>query len=323
MTGEFVVAKLSDGASYFVLKAGNGEVILTSEKYTTELACRSGIAAVINNSSNDKNYARRTSSDGRYYFHLRAANHQVIGSSQLYASAAAREAGITSVKGNANWNAVDGHTEETPPQTLQIVLLRDHTLNEFREGIGRVRNLIHLYHQLSSLGVKEEDRLHDILRAAVVFLHSTLEEFIRNLFLWKLPSGSKESLNRIPLAGTPAHQRAKPFSLGDLTRWNEQTVAEVIRESVESYINQLNVNSIEDITSSLQMAGLVYEPYRKYFSDISDCIERRHHIVHQMDRDLPHGTGPAQPRNITAPTVEAWMKNTSSFVENLIAAVPN
>jgi len=39
--------------------------------------------------------------DGDYHFHLKAANHQVIGTSQLYESAEARDHGIASVKENA------------------------------------------------------------------------------------------------------------------------------------------------------------------------------------------------------------------------------
>lgn len=100
MAGWYELDKSSDGQFYFVLKAGNAEVILTSERYTTRASAENGVASVQKNSPDEANYERKTASDGRYHFNLKAANHQVIGSSQMYASQAAREAGITSVKGN-------------------------------------------------------------------------------------------------------------------------------------------------------------------------------------------------------------------------------
>ncbi len=100
MAGWYELDKSSDGQFYFVLKAGNGEVILTSERYTTRPAAENGIASVQKNSPDEARYERKTSSDKREYFNLKAANHQVIGTSQIYASQAAREAGIASVKAN-------------------------------------------------------------------------------------------------------------------------------------------------------------------------------------------------------------------------------
>lgn len=98
MSGWYELHKSSDGQFYFVLKAANAEVILTSERYTTAAAAENGIAAVQKNSPEEQRYERKTASDGRFHFNLAAANHQVICSSQLYASQAGREAAIAGVK---------------------------------------------------------------------------------------------------------------------------------------------------------------------------------------------------------------------------------
>lgn len=46
--GKFVIKKT--GAGYhFVLKAGNGEIIATSETYTSKDACKNGIESVKKN----------------------------------------------------------------------------------------------------------------------------------------------------------------------------------------------------------------------------------------------------------------------------------
>ena len=46
MAAKFVVKKTSDGQFRFNLKAGNGEVIATSESYTTKAAALKGIESV-------------------------------------------------------------------------------------------------------------------------------------------------------------------------------------------------------------------------------------------------------------------------------------
>jgi uncharacterized protein YegP (UPF0339 family) len=101
MAGYFELKKGDGGNFRFNLKAGNHEVILTSESYTSKAAAQTGIAAVKTNAPADANYDRRTAKDGSRYFVLLAANKQIIGRSEMYSSAAAMEGGIASVRRNA------------------------------------------------------------------------------------------------------------------------------------------------------------------------------------------------------------------------------
>ncbi|MEX3019898.1 YegP family protein [Kluyvera sp. STS39-E] len=110
MAGWFELSKSSNDQFKFVLKAGNGEVILTSELYTTKAAAENGIASVRTNSPLDERYEKKTASNGKFHFNLKAGNHQVIGSSQLYASEAARDKGIASVKINGASETVKDNT---------------------------------------------------------------------------------------------------------------------------------------------------------------------------------------------------------------------
>lgn len=100
MAGWYELKKTGDAQFHFVLKAGNGETILSSETYTAKPAALNGIASVQTNSPAEERYERKTAADGRFHFVLKAANHQVIGSSQLYTTAQARDAGIRSVQTN-------------------------------------------------------------------------------------------------------------------------------------------------------------------------------------------------------------------------------
>ncbi len=99
--GTFVISKRKNGEFQFNLKAGNGQIILTSEGYTTKANCINGIESVKKNSVDDARYERKTSSNGKFYFNLKATNGQIIGTSEMYESESGRENGIESVKKNA------------------------------------------------------------------------------------------------------------------------------------------------------------------------------------------------------------------------------
>ena len=101
MAGKFVVYKGKDGQDYFKLKAGNGEVILSSEGYKSKSSCMNGIESVRKNSADENRFEVRTAKDGRGYFVLKAANGQEIGRSQMYKSDSGCRNGMKSVANNA------------------------------------------------------------------------------------------------------------------------------------------------------------------------------------------------------------------------------
>jgi uncharacterized protein YegP (UPF0339 family) len=107
MAGKFELAKNDKGQFTFVLKAGNGEVILRSEQYESKASAENGIASVQKNSPDDARYERKESTNGKWYFNLKAANHQIIGTSQMYASESGRDSGIESVKKNGPTTTVN------------------------------------------------------------------------------------------------------------------------------------------------------------------------------------------------------------------------
>ena len=100
MSAKFEIFQGKNQEFYFRLKAGNGEIILSSEGYTTKANCNNGIQSVKTNAPEDKQYKLHSSPD-KHHFTLMAANHQVIGSSQTYKNAQACQKGIESVKKNA------------------------------------------------------------------------------------------------------------------------------------------------------------------------------------------------------------------------------
>ncbi len=113
--GKFVIRKTNTGVK-FDLKAGNGEVIATSEVYTSDAACKNGIASVQKNApvaavenqtaegyATEKNPKFEVYKDkaGEFRFRLKATNGQIIAVGEGYKALASCMNGIESVKKNA------------------------------------------------------------------------------------------------------------------------------------------------------------------------------------------------------------------------------
>ena len=112
---KFLIYNVSAGVR-FCLKANNGQVIATSETYTTVSACRNGIKSVQKNApiakledqteesfrilTNPKFELYRDKA-GCFRFRLKARNGEIIAVSEDYTSKAACENGIESVRKNA------------------------------------------------------------------------------------------------------------------------------------------------------------------------------------------------------------------------------
>jgi uncharacterized protein YegP (UPF0339 family) len=110
MAGKFVLKTSKDGQTYFVLQAGNGQTILQSETYASRSSASAGIDSVRQNASIPERYERTATAGGQFRFNLKAANGQVIGTSESYQSESARDAGIESVGKNAPDAAVVDET---------------------------------------------------------------------------------------------------------------------------------------------------------------------------------------------------------------------
>jgi len=99
--GKFVITLRKNGEFQFNLKATNGQVILTSEGYTTKAACLNGVESVRKNAPIEERFEIKVAKNGKPYFNLKASNGQVIGASQMYASERTMKQGIASVQKNA------------------------------------------------------------------------------------------------------------------------------------------------------------------------------------------------------------------------------
>ena len=90
-----------NGEWYFNLMANNNKIITASQGYNSKQGAEKGIESVKENASDDSKYDRRESKNDQYYFNLKAANGEIIGTSETYTTKQSMENGIESVKANA------------------------------------------------------------------------------------------------------------------------------------------------------------------------------------------------------------------------------
>ena len=113
--GKFVIRETKTGVK-FDLKAGNGEVIATSEVYASEKSCKNGIASVQKNApiapvedqtvegytvEKHPKFEVYTDKAGEIRFRLKATNGQIIAVSEGYKAMKSCLNGIESVRKNA------------------------------------------------------------------------------------------------------------------------------------------------------------------------------------------------------------------------------
>lgn len=113
--GKFVIKETATGVK-FDLKAGNGEVIATSEVYSSKAACEKGVESVRKNSvaaniedqtvegfetAKHPKFEVYLDKAGEFRFRLKATNGEPIAASEGYTSKAGCLNGIESVKKNA------------------------------------------------------------------------------------------------------------------------------------------------------------------------------------------------------------------------------
>jgi uncharacterized protein YegP (UPF0339 family) len=108
MAGYFELKSSDQGRFSFNLKAGNHEVVLSSQPYASRRSALAGIAAVRNCAPQAERFQRKLAKDNSVYFVLRAGNGQIIGKSQMYPAVPAMENGIRSVMANGTSATIKG-----------------------------------------------------------------------------------------------------------------------------------------------------------------------------------------------------------------------
>jgi uncharacterized protein len=105
----FLLREAADGSWYFVVVAGNGEIIAMSEMYVSQYNATRGMTTVASvvkatletrPAVSEAKFETFRGLDGKYYFHVRAQNGAIVLQSQGYTTRASATNGIESVQTN-------------------------------------------------------------------------------------------------------------------------------------------------------------------------------------------------------------------------------
>jgi hypothetical protein len=214
---------------------------------------------------------------------------------------------------------------ELPIVTLTVEEVSKHVGGYIAEHLGgfiwnrtRVQSLMDLSRELSR---KKHPRnsVHaaDVLRAAVVLLHASLEDFLRTLAAIHLPDASESVLDRIPLVGSESG-RPEKFWLGRLSRYREMTVKQLISASVSAYLNRETYNDTTEIAELLEALGVPLDEVKETFPALDQMMSRRHRIVHRADRIDVKKRGRRRIESLTLKSVEDWSVTVFQFVTRTV-----
>jgi len=195
--------------------------------------------------------------------------------------------------------------------------LKDEIDTRRQRNLDRVRALVATYTSLRGAGQGRRNvQQSDVLRAAVVFLHATLEDFLRSLQQWKLPLAGEDSLNNVALTGQQG--RPERFLLGKLAGFRGKTVEELINLSVTEHLGRSTYNNASEIAAALTGVGVNPQLVNQYFPALDSLMKRRHNIVHRADENVAIGRGHFRAMTISVAAVNDWVAVTDAFTRDVL-----
>lgn len=186
----------------------------------------------------------------------------------------------------------------------------------FDRNIERVCSLRKMYNSLKSDNIKEEKEFKhtDILRSAVVLLHSSFEEYFRSILGCLLPKTCTESdLKNISFLGSTGNHKGK-ITLGELVKFRGKAVDQLIAESIQETLNFTSFNDFQDIVSWSKKIKVDLSEFKSQ-EKLNNLIRRRHKIVHEADN--AKGDDTYALTSIRENMVEEWISTVRELV-NLI-----
>ena len=162
----------------------------------------------------------------------------------------------------------------------------------------------------------------DLLRAAVVFLHASLEDLLRSALDWRLPVAAADHLAPVPLVDCKKGGREPFCDLSDLALHRGKSVDAVLQESVTAYLAGSNFNNpgqVVEVVAALGLQSTLVDPYK---NRLGPMMARRHWIVHRADRNAVPGQGNYTAQSIAPTTVRTWRDAVRDFGAAFTAALP-
>ena len=188
-------------------------------------------------------------------------------------------------------------------------------LEKFNQNIARVDNLCNIFEAVKVSPKRPTVKEGDVLRAAVVFLHSALENYLRSTLAEWLPrKGDKKAIDGISLPTSDA--RAEKFFLGALLEFSGKSVDDLISESVQKHMTRVSFNDFSEICAWLKKININLTNFSGA-GTINTMIKRRHKIVHETDANRNSGSGNHYAASINLTTVKSWEGAVCELVQRI------
>ena len=191
--------------------------------------------------------------------------------------------------------------------------------NRLRLNLARVRALVDVYQrEAGGGGGRRPVETVDLLRAAVVFLHATLEDVLRTLLASRWPTtADPDALERVGvLVGDEARTKV---TLADLLRHRGKTVDDLIRESILAHLERSSFNNVRDVKVALRRCGIDEHVVDGHASRLAAMMARRHRIVHRADVQEVSGRGYHVAASLGVGVVERWLSAVEAACGSVVA----
>ena len=197
----------------------------------------------------------------------------------------------------------------------------------YQINIRRAQNFIVLYNSATeNRGPGRRDTLTtDILRAGVVFLHSTLEDYLRSIILSKkmamlstTEADFRAVLANVNLVGdNTGKSSVRKYALGEFWEVKDKSVIMIVEEALRDKVSYMTFNDYSQIVASLSTVGIKLSTNFNPDGIIDNYINRRHKIVHEADNNSVHGPGNYKATSINANTLTAWINAVNALVDDI------
>lgn len=198
--------------------------------------------------------------------------------------------------------------------------MKEEIEGRLRANLARVDGLVETYRRESGGGKgRRPVETVDLLRAAVVFLHATMEDVLRSVqaHVWRRTT-SRDHLEKIDVVLGPNDPREK-VTLADLLAHRGKTVDDLIRESVLAHLERASFNNVGDVKRALERSNLDRALVDSHITSLASMMARRHLIVHRADRQDVGGSGNHGATSLGTATVDVWKAAVQSFCESVVA----
>lgn len=151
----------------------------------------------------------------------------------------------------------------------------------------------------------------ELLRASVVLLHATFEDFLRVFAGEWIVARAPASVAGIPLVKDGDQRRGDKFTLSELAEHHGKTVDTVVAESVRHYLDTKSFGNMTEVATLTEQCGWkLDDAFETVKGTIAAMMRRRHQIVHRAD--IVDGDKPVL-APITADEVRSWNEVVSDF----------